>query len=164
MDERKGAAIGLCISASATLQACLKKERGCVVLDQPQQATQFRRMGVFSACCGWSSTQPRSGVFRQVFRRLFTWVCALVACGCCAGNVLADSSSADAAITTLKSGWDKPARTYKPHTRWWWPGNALTKTDITWQLEQMVGQGIGETDLPTSGLLGPVRICFKRPA
>ena len=47
------------------LRACLKTpERGCVVLDQPQQATQFRRIGAFSACCGWSATQPRS-FFRQ---------------------------------------------------------------------------------------------------
>jgi len=47
----------------------------------------------------------------------------------------------------LKAGWDKPARTYKPHTRWWWPGNALTKANITWQLEQMAGQGIGGVEI-----------------
>ena len=71
----------------------------------------------------------------------------MAACACCAGNVLADSSRADTAIKTLKSGWDKPARSCKPHTRWWWPGNALTKTDITWQLEQMAGQGIGGVEI-----------------
>ena len=79
--------------------------------------------------------------------RNFTLACAIAAFGCCAGNVFADSSRADAAIKTLKSGWDKPARTCKPHTRWWWPGNALTKTDITWQLEQMAGQGIGGVEI-----------------
>ena len=35
------------------------------------------------------------------------------------------------------------ARMFKPHTRWWWPGNALTKADITWQLEQMAAAGDG---------------------
>ena len=50
-------------------------------------------------------------------------------------------------LQTLKTGWEKPARTYKPHTRWWWPGNALTKADITWQLEQMSAQGIGGVEI-----------------
>ena len=58
--------------------------------------------------------------------------------------VLADSS---ATLQTLQAGWDKPARTYKPHTRWWWPGNALTKADITWQLEQMAAQGMGGVEI-----------------
>jgi hypothetical protein len=55
--------------------------------------------------------------------------------------------SADDALTALKSGWDKPARSCKPHTRWWWPGNALTKADITAQLEGMAGQGIGGVEI-----------------
>ena len=65
------------------------------------------------------------------------------------GAATAASPSADgeATIKALKSGWDKPARTYKPHTRWWWPGNALTQADITWQLEQMAGQGIGGVEI-----------------
>jgi len=50
-------------------------------------------------------------------------------------------------LQTLQSGWEKPARTYKPHTRWWWPGNALTKADITWQLEQMARQGMGGVEI-----------------
>ena len=50
-------------------------------------------------------------------------------------------------LQSLKAGWDKPARTYKPHTRWWWPGNALTKADITWQLEQMAAQGMGGVEI-----------------
>ncbi len=50
-------------------------------------------------------------------------------------------------LQTLKAGWDKPARIFKPHTRWWWPGNALTKTDITWQLEQMAAQGMGGVEI-----------------
>lgn len=29
-----------------------------------------------------------------------------------------------------------------PHTRWWWPGNATTKDNITYELEQMRSHGI----------------------
>ncbi len=36
-----------------------------------------------------------------------------------------------------------PPPTYRPHTRWWWPGNAVTKEGIDWQLEQMKEKGIG---------------------
>jgi hypothetical protein len=50
-------------------------------------------------------------------------------------------------LQSLKAGWDKPARTYRPHTRWWWPGNALTKSDITFQLEQMAAQGMGGVEI-----------------
>jgi hypothetical protein len=60
-------------------------------------------------------------------------------------NVITDESGAT--LRTLQTGWGKPARTYKPHTRWWWPGNALTKADITWQLEQMAAQGIGGVEI-----------------
>jgi hypothetical protein len=81
--------------------------------------------------------------------------------GCAAALLLALAAGAPAAQTAtpcggqsvavtlgaLKAGWDKPARTYKPHTRWWWPGNALTKADITWQLEQMAAQGIGGVEI-----------------
>jgi len=67
----------------------------------------------------------------------------------CSGVATAAHNGADAdtTIKALKAGWDKPARTYKPHTRWWWPGNALTKADITWQLEQMAGQGLGGVEI-----------------
>ena len=56
-------------------------------------------------------------------------------------------SNADITLRILKANWDKPARTYKPHTRWWWPGNALTKADITWELEQMAAQGFGGVEI-----------------
>ena len=29
-----------------------------------------------------------------------------------------------------------------PHTRWWWPGNATSKKNITYELEQMRSHGI----------------------
>ena len=56
---------------------------------------------------------------------------------------LGDTSS----LERLKALWDNPARTHKPHTRWWWPGNALSPADITRQLEGMAGQGIGGVEI-----------------
>ncbi len=53
-------------------------------------------------------------------------------------------------MQTLKEGWNNPARTYRPHTRWWWPGNALTEADITFQLEQMAMQGMGGVEIMTA--------------
>ena len=61
--------------------------------------------------------------------------------------VWASVAAADETLQTLRSGWESPARTYRPHTRWWWPGNALTKADITFQLAQMAGQGMGGVEI-----------------
>ncbi len=59
----------------------------------------------------------------------------------------AGTGSAGATLGALRAGWAKPARTFKPHTRWWWPGNALTRAEITWQLEQMAAQGFGGVEI-----------------
>jgi len=59
----------------------------------------------------------------------------------------ADGGGETDTLRTLMAGWNSPARTYKPHTRWWWPGNALTRADITFQLEQMAAQGIGGVEI-----------------
>lgn len=61
-----------------------------------------------------------------------------------------DEPVADGTLQRLQAGWQKPARTYRPHTRWWWPGNALTKADITFQLEQMAAQGMGGVEIMTA--------------
>ena len=50
-------------------------------------------------------------------------------------------------IDDLQAGWEAPERTYKSHTRWWWPGNVLNKDEITWQLEQMAEQGFGGVEI-----------------
>jgi len=47
------------------------------------------------------------------------------------------------AIGTLRKAFDNPPVDCRPHTRWWWMGNALSKADITRELEQMKQQGIG---------------------
>ena len=49
-------------------------------------------------------------------------------------------------LAVLREGFANPPSTYRPHTRWWWPGNALTPEIIDWQLEQMKEQGFGGTE------------------
>ena len=51
----------------------------------------------------------------------------------------------------LKANFLNPPTDCRPHTRWWWPGNAGTKEDITWQLEQMHEKGIGGVEQITMG-------------
>ena len=53
-------------------------------------------------------------------------------------------------IDRLKAGWMRPPRSYRPHTRWWWPGNAVTKEGLAWQLEQMRAQGMGGAEIMSS--------------
>ena len=50
-------------------------------------------------------------------------------------------------LEQLEAGWNNPERTYKPHTRWWWPGNVLNMDEITWQLEEMAEQGFGGVEI-----------------
>ncbi len=50
-------------------------------------------------------------------------------------------------LSELMAGWLRPARTYRPHTRWWWPGSAVTTDGITWELEQMSAQGMGGVEI-----------------
>ncbi|MDP2335472.1 MAG: glycosyl hydrolase [Bacteroidota bacterium] len=38
-----------------------------------------------------------------------------------------------------------------PHTRWWWPGNPVSKEEITWELEQMRSHGIRGVEQITMG-------------
>ena len=43
----------------------------------------------------------------------------------------------------LKDHFKNPPVDCHPHTRWWWPGNPVSKEGITWELEQMFRHGIG---------------------
>ncbi|MGZ0709039.1 glycosyl hydrolase [Coraliomargarita sp. W4R53] len=60
---------------------------------------------------------------------------------------IAKASSPTALLAALKSGWANPPSTYRPHTRWWWPGNAVTNEGITWQLEEMKDKGFGGVEI-----------------
>ena len=44
---------------------------------------------------------------------------------------------------TLKTNFLNPPIDCWPQTYWWWPGNAVTKENITWQMEQMFEKGLG---------------------
>ena len=46
-------------------------------------------------------------------------------------------------LEEIQRNFGDPPMDCRPHTRWWWMGNALSKEDITWQLDQMRAQGIG---------------------
>jgi len=50
-------------------------------------------------------------------------------------------------IAALKVGWENPPATYRPHTRWWWPGNAVTKEGIDFQLLEMKDKGFGGVEI-----------------
>lgn len=60
---------------------------------------------------------------------------------------LAGVVPARAAVERLEDGWQNPAATYRPHTRWWWPGNAVTREGIAWHLEEMARQGLGGAEI-----------------
>ena len=53
------------------------------------------------------------------------------------------AGGAEPGTEQLHQAFTQPPNDCKPHTRWWWMGNALRKEDIAWQLEQMFAQGIG---------------------
>ena len=58
-------------------------------------------------------------------------------------RAVAGSAPANAEAEQMRDRFLSPPMDCRPHTRWWWMGNALTKEDITWQLDQMQQQGIG---------------------
>ncbi len=43
----------------------------------------------------------------------------------------------------LEINFKNPPMDCRPHTYWWWPGNAVTAEEITWELEQMKEKGLG---------------------
>ncbi len=69
----------------------------------------------------------------------------LKACGIfVAFGISTISAMASAEMAKL---WENPDITCKPHTRWWWPGNAVTKEGIDFQLEEMHKNGIGGVEI-----------------
>ncbi len=46
-------------------------------------------------------------------------------------------------LPQLRRDFLNPPTSYRPHARWWWMGNALSPSDISYQLAQMQAQGIG---------------------
>ena len=51
--------------------------------------------------------------------------------------------------------WPAVTPTTKPWTRWWWEGSAVTKTNLTWNLEQYQKAGLGGVEItPIYGVHG----------
>jgi hypothetical protein len=51
--------------------------------------------------------------------------------------------------------WPDVARENKPWTRWWWPGSAVDKASLTWQLEKLASAGVGGMEItPIYGAKG----------
>ncbi len=51
--------------------------------------------------------------------------------------------------------WPDVTRENKPWTRWWWPGSAVDKPGLTWQLEKLAAAGIGGVEItPIYGARG----------
>lgn len=49
------------------------------------------------------------------------------------------------------ANFQEPPMDCWPHTRWWWPGNATSKENITYELEQMRSHGIRGVEQITMG-------------
>lgn len=64
------------------------------------------------------------------------------------GKSLASDSSLTAEI---RQNFKNPPSDCWPHTRWWWPGNPVSKETITQQLEQMKAHGITGVEQITMG-------------
>jgi hypothetical protein len=60
-----------------------------------------------------------------------------------------------ASFASAQEGWPEITRENKPWTRWWWPGSAVDKASLTWQLEQLARAGIGGVEItPIYGAKG----------
>lgn len=51
--------------------------------------------------------------------------------------------------------WPPLTRENKPWTRWWWPGSAVDRASLTWQLEKLAQAGLGGVEItPIYGAKG----------
>jgi len=58
-------------------------------------------------------------------------------------SFFAGTACAQVGREDMRKAFAAPPASCRPHTRWWWMGNAINKEDLTWQLQQMHEQGIG---------------------
>lgn len=64
-----------------------------------------------------------------------------------AGFALAPRAQAQSARDRLLEGFRHPPRSARPHTRWWWPGSAVTPALLTRDLEEMKRAGLGGLEI-----------------
>ena len=79
-------------------------------------------------------------------RRLL--LCCLLICFASPFNGYADKVPG---LNELEQNFKNPPMDCWPHTRWWWPGNPVSKEEITWELEQMRQVGIRGVEQITMG-------------
>jgi hypothetical protein len=71
------------------------------------------------------------------------------------GTLLASVSFGASAPASDPLAWPEATAETKPWTRWWWPGSAVTKADVTADLEAIAAIGIGGVELtPVYGAKG----------
>ncbi len=58
------------------------------------------------------------------------------------GHVIPKQNIAQPGKKDIESNFQNPPTDCWPHTRWWWPGNPVSKEEITLQLEEMSSHGI----------------------
>jgi hypothetical protein len=68
-----------------------------------------------------------------------------------AGYISGFQCFAGSGTDTLKSGFMNPPADCWPHTRWWWPGNPVSKEEITRELVEMRNHGIRGVEQITMG-------------
>jgi (4-O-methyl)-D-glucuronate---lignin esterase len=96
--------------------------------------------------CNSSFFKPRFGIHSLA---AVAYLLLAAAVANCAQDVLPmnqpgqDGIELEGGLKEMRHSFRDPPMNCRPHTRWWWMGNALSKKDITWQLEQMHAQGIG---------------------
>jgi hypothetical protein len=82
---------------------------------------------------------------------LFLMAVALALALCVAGAAGAHQPRRDESDI----GWPAVERTVKPWTRWWWPGSAVDRENLTRQLEEFAEAGIGGVEItPIYGARG----------
>src|SRR5687768_4166970 len=81
-------------------------------------------------------------------RTMVALSCVLVLCS-------AATSFAGAAPAPAPAPAPATQASSKPWTRWWWPGNAVDKENLTRQLEQIAAAGFGGVEVtPIYGIQG----------
>src|SRR5262245_49681088 len=82
---------------------------------------------------GWSVSKSRLAAMRRG-RALVTVLVAL--------GVLAVCLAGQERTVPDKPAWSQTANTHKPWVRWWWPGSAVDKENLTRQLEELARVGV----------------------
>ncbi|MBI5691047.1 MAG: glycoside hydrolase [Verrucomicrobia bacterium] len=62
-------------------------------------------------------------------------------------SALTTVSAPAASPVAPPSPWPAVTRENKPWTRWWWPGSAVDKASLTWQLEKLARAGVGGVEI-----------------